>query len=55
MEDINTVDFSGLRITFASPETIIKGIDIPQSSVPESFHVLVKELNALGLSIDYAK
>jgi DNA-directed RNA polymerase subunit beta' len=24
MEDINTVDFSGLRITFASPETIIK-------------------------------
>ena len=24
MEDINTVDFSGLRITFASPDTIIK-------------------------------
>ena len=24
MEDINIVDFSGLRITFASPETIIK-------------------------------
>jgi DNA-directed RNA polymerase subunit beta len=34
-------------------ESIIKGLDIPQSSVPESFNVLVKELNALGLSIDY--
>ena len=34
-------------------EAIIKGLDIPQSSVPESFNVLVKELNALGLSVDY--
>ncbi len=34
-------------------EAIIKGLDIPQSSVPESFNVLIKELNALGLSIDY--
>ena len=34
-------------------ESIIKGIPIPQSSVPESFNVLVKELNALGLAVEY--
>jgi DNA-directed RNA polymerase subunit beta len=32
-------------------ESIVKGIDIPASSVPESFKVLVKELQALGLNI----
>jgi len=32
-------------------ESIVKGIDIPASSVPESFKVLVKELQALGLSV----
>jgi len=32
-------------------ESIVKGIDIPASNVPESFKVLVKELQALGLSV----
>ena len=32
-------------------EAIVKGIDIPQSTVPESFKVLVKELQSLGLSV----
>ena len=32
-------------------EAIIKGTDIPQASVPESFKVLMKELNALCLSV----
>lgn len=32
-------------------EAIIKGIDIPASTVPESFKVLVKELQALGLDV----
>lgn len=32
-------------------EAIVKGIDIPASNVPESFKVLVKELQALGLSV----
>ncbi|EKD87481.1 MAG: DNA-directed RNA polymerase subunit beta, partial [uncultured bacterium] len=32
-------------------EAIVKGTDIPQSTVPESFKVLVKELQALGLSV----
>jgi len=32
-------------------EAIVKGVDIPQSSVPESFNVLVNELKSLGLNI----
>ena len=32
-------------------EAIVKGIDIPTSSVPESFNVLVKELQSLGLQV----
>ena len=33
-------------------EAIVKGIEIPQALIPESFRVLVKELQALGLSVD---
>ena len=32
-------------------EAIVKGMDIPASTVPESFKVLVKELQALGLLV----
>jgi hypothetical protein len=30
----------------------VKGVDIPEATVPESFKVLVRELNSLSLSID---
>ncbi|MDP3974253.1 MAG: DNA-directed RNA polymerase subunit beta [Candidatus Daviesbacteria bacterium] len=33
-------------------EAIVKGIDIPQALIPESFKVLVKELQALSISVD---
>ena len=33
-------------------EAIVKGVDIPEATVPESFKVLVRELNSLGLAID---
>lgn len=33
-------------------EAIVKGTDIPQATIPESFKVLVRELNSLGLSIE---
>jgi len=32
-------------------EAIVKGTDIPAAAVPESFNVLVKELNSLGLQV----
>ncbi len=49
MLTIKSDDVQGRRKAF---EAIIKGIDIPQSAVPESFNVLTKELNALGLNIE---
>jgi len=32
-------------------EAMVKGTDIPTPTVPESFHVLVKELQALGIGV----
>jgi len=53
LQEMLTIKSDDVRGRQKSFEAIIKGLDIPQSSVPESFNVLVKELNALGLSIDY--
>jgi DNA-directed RNA polymerase subunit beta len=33
-------------------EAIVKGMDIPEATVPESFRVLVRELNSLGLAVE---
>ena len=33
-------------------EAIVKGEDVVQPGVPESFHVLVKELQSLGLAVE---
>jgi DNA-directed RNA polymerase subunit beta len=33
-------------------EAIVKGVEIPESTIPESFKVLVRELNSLGLAIE---
>lgn len=55
LQEMLTIKSDDVRGRTKAFESIIKKIDIPQSSVPESFHVLVKELNALGLSIDYIK
>jgi DNA-directed RNA polymerase subunit beta len=55
LQEMLTIKSDDVRGRTKGFESIIKGIDIPQSSVPESFHVLVKELNALGLSIEYIK
>jgi len=48
MLTIKSDDVIGRAKTF---EAIVKGSDIPEASVPESFNVLVNELKALGLSI----
>ena len=36
-------------------EAIVRGDDIPEPGVPESFNVLVKELQSLGLQVDLFK
>ncbi len=55
LQEMLTIKSDDIRGRVKAFESIIKGLDIPQSQVPESFHVLLKELNALGLSIDYIK
>ncbi len=55
LQEMLTIKSDDVRGRTKAFESIIKGLDIPQSNVPESFHVLVKELNALGLSIDNIK
>jgi DNA-directed RNA polymerase subunit beta len=49
MLTIKSDDISGRARAF---EAIVKGMDIPEATVPESFKVLVRELNSLGLSIE---
>lgn len=48
MLTIKSDDVVGRAKTF---EAIVKGTDIPEATVPESFKVLVKELNSLGLDV----
>ncbi|MCL4374698.1 DNA-directed RNA polymerase subunit beta [Patescibacteria group bacterium] len=55
LQEMLTIKSDDVRGRTKAFESIIKGLDIPQSNVPESFNVLIKELNALGLSIDYIK
>ncbi|MCX7955791.1 MAG: DNA-directed RNA polymerase subunit beta [Patescibacteria group bacterium] len=55
LQEMLTIKSDDVRGRTKAFESIIKGTDIPQSSVPESFNVLIKELNALGLSIEYVK
>jgi DNA-directed RNA polymerase subunit beta len=49
MLTIKSDDVTGRSKTY---ESIIKGIPIQKPSIPESFNVLVKELQALGLAVE---
>ncbi|MBM2831961.1 MAG: rpoB [Dehalococcoidia bacterium] len=49
MLTVKSDDVSGRAKAY---EAIIKGEDIPQPSVPESFKVLRKELQSLGLAVE---
>lgn len=49
MLTIKSDDVAGRARAF---EAIVKGADIPEPTIPESFKVLVRELNSLGLSVE---
>jgi DNA-directed RNA polymerase subunit beta len=36
-------------------EAIVRGDSLPDAGIPESFNVLVKELQSLGLQVDLFK
>jgi DNA-directed RNA polymerase subunit beta len=55
LQEILTVksdDVSGRSRVY---EAIVKGENLPEPGIPESFNVLVKELQALGLSVTLGK
>jgi len=55
LQELLTIKSDDVRGRMKAFESIIKGLDIPQSGVPESFKVLLKELNSLALSIKFVE
>ncbi len=51
LQEILTVKSDDVVGRVKTYEAIVKGLNVPQSGVPESFKVLVKELQSLGLDI----
>ncbi len=51
LQEILTVKSDDMAGRVKTYESIVKGLNVPQSGVPESFKVLVKELQSLGLDI----
>jgi DNA-directed RNA polymerase subunit beta len=52
MLTVKSDDVSGRSRVY---EAIVKGENLPEPGIPESFNVLVKELQALGLSVTLAQ
>lgn len=52
LQEILTVKSDDVKGRAKAYEAIVKGENIPMPGIPESFHVLVKELMGLGLDIE---
>jgi len=52
LQEILTVKSDDVQGRSRVYEAIVKGENLPEPGVPESFRVLVKELQALGLAVD---
>ncbi len=52
LQEILTVKSDDVVGRVKTYESIVKGEDVVQPGVPESFHVLLKELQSLGLSVE---
>jgi DNA-directed RNA polymerase subunit beta len=51
LQEILTVKSDDVVGRVKTYESIVKGLNVPKSGVPESFKVLIKELQSLGLDI----
>ncbi len=51
LQEMLTIKSDDVRGRSKAFEAIVKGVDIPAPTVPESFRVLVRELNSLGLEV----
>ena len=52
LQEMLTLKSDDIEGRNAAYEAVVKGGDVPEPSVPESFRVLVKELQALGLDVE---
>jgi len=52
LQEILTLKSDDIEGRNAAYEAVVKGEDVPTASVPESFRVLVKELQSLGLDVE---
>jgi DNA-directed RNA polymerase subunit beta len=52
LQEILTVKSDDVRGRAKAYEAIVKGENLPQPGIPESFHVLLKELMGLGLDVE---
>ncbi len=56
LQEILTIKSDDVQGRTSSYEAIVKGMNLPQPGVPESFNVLIHELKGLGLNIpEFAK
>ncbi len=53
LQEILTVKSDDVQGRAKTYETIVKGENMPKSSIPESFNVLVHELRGLGLEVSF--
>ncbi|HSX40935.1 MAG TPA: DNA-directed RNA polymerase subunit beta, partial [Candidatus Saccharimonadales bacterium] len=51
LQEMLTIKADDIKGRAEAFEAIVKGVDIPTPKVPESFKVLIKELQALGLNV----
>ena len=52
LQEVLTLKSDDIDGRSAAYQAVVKGEDVPEPSVPESFRVLVKELQSLGLDIE---
>ena len=55
LQEILTVKSDDVAGRSRSYEALVKGDNLPKPGVPESFHVLVKELQALGIYVELGR
>jgi DNA-directed RNA polymerase subunit beta len=55
LQEILTVKSDDVSGRAKAYEAIVKGENMPQAGMPESFNVLVNELRGLGLDISFSK
>jgi len=55
LQEMLTVKSDDVNGRIKTYEAIVRGEDVPEPGIPESFNVLVKELQSLGLQVDLFK